>query len=394
MPLTGLIIGTAAYMAPEQARGRAVDRRADIWAFGVVLYEMLSGKRPFAGDDVSSTLASVLKDNVDWTALPADLPSPVTRLLRRCLDKDPKHRLSSIGDARLELEEASANPEPAVATVPRRARWWRALPWAFGLLGLGTGAAAVLMWPTPRESAAPVRARVIAETGMTTAIAAAVGSSVLISPDGETLVFVGATRSGTARRQLYRRRLTELHASPMAGTEGAFAPFFKPDGQWVGFFADGKLKKVPITGGAPVELCDADAGRGGWWGEDGTIVFSPHAEVGTVLHRVPDSGGTPQARWVGGEERRHATLAAGAAGQPRSALQRPRVHFRRLGRRKRHRTAARWRRPKSARAGRVPRALRPEWARRVHPQAVTCSRSRSISRVLKRRATPCRSSKT
>jgi serine/threonine-protein kinase len=292
----GLIIGTAAYMAPEQARGRAVDRRADIWAFGVVLYEMLSGKRPFPGDDVSSTLASVLKDNVDWTALPADLPSPVTRLLRRCLDKNPKHRLSSIGDARLELEEASGNPEPAVPIVPLRARWWRALPWAFGLLGLGTGAAAVLMWPTPRESAAPVRARVITETGMTTAIAGAVGSNVLISSDGETLVFVGGTASAVSpQRQLYRRRFTEFHASRMAGTEGAFAPFFKPDGQWVGFFADGKLKKVPITGGAPVVLCDAEGGRGGWWGEDGTIVFSPHSQPGTVLHRVPDNGGTPQA---------------------------------------------------------------------------------------------------
>ena len=299
MTHAGVILGTAAYMSPEQARGRAADRRADIWAFGVVLYEMLSGKRPFAGDDVSSTLASVLKDKVDWTALPAGLPSPVTRLLRRCLVKDPKHRLSSIGDARLELEEASGNPEPAVATVALRARWWRALPWVLGLLGLSTGAAALLMWPTPRESAAPERARVIAETGMTTAIAATsntVGSSVLISPDGETLVFVGATRSETARRQLYRRRLTDLHASPMAGTEGApFAPFFKPDGQWVGFFADGKLWKVPITGGAPVELCDAEAGRGGWWGEDGTIVFSPHSQPGTVLHRVPDNGGTRQA---------------------------------------------------------------------------------------------------
>ena len=118
----GLIIGTAAYMAPEQARGRAVDRRADIWAFGVVLYEMLSGKRPFAGDDVSSTLASVLKDNVDWTALPADLPSPVTRLLRRCLDKDPKHRLSSIADARLELEEASAQTPSRLSERARRTR--------------------------------------------------------------------------------------------------------------------------------------------------------------------------------------------------------------------------------------------------------------------------------
>ena len=292
----GLIIGTAAYMAPEQARGRAVDRRADIWAFGVVLYEMLSGKRPFAGGDTSSTLASVLKDNVDWTALPADLPSPVTRLLRRCLDKDPKRRLNSMGDARLELEEAGGHPEPDFGTVAPSAGWWRALPWAFGLLGLGTGAVAVLMWGTPRESASPVRARVIAETGMTTAFrgGGSLGSRVVISPDGETLLFRGET-SDPGRGWLFRRRLTELQATPMAGTEGARDPFFKPDGQWVAFFADGKLKKVPIAGGPPFVVCDAEHGRGGSWGEDGTIVFSPHLRPGTVLHRVADSGGTPQA---------------------------------------------------------------------------------------------------
>ena len=227
------------------------------------------------------------------------------------------------------------------------------------------------MWPTPRESAAPVRARVIAETGMTTAIrAGAVGSNVLISSDGQTLVFVGGTGGGRSTRwQLYRRRFTELHASPMAGTEGAMDPFFKPDGQWVGFFADGKLKKVPITGGAPVVLCDAEAGRGGWWREDGTIVFSPHSQPGTVLHRVPDNGGTPQA--LGSVAKNDVTqrwpqVLPGSRAVLYSGLASTSV---RLGRRKRHRTAARWWRPKSARARRVPRALRSEWARRVHPQA-------------------------
>ena len=365
----GLIIGTAAYMAPEQARGRAVDRRADIWAFGVVLYEMLCGKRPFAGDDVSSTLASVLKDHVDWTALPADLPSPVTRLLRRCLDKDPKRRLSAIADARLELDDARTNPEPVLPSVVSHASWWRALPWAFGVLGLSAGAAAVLLWAPRREPATSVPARLSAETGMQATFAGVVGARAVISPAGNVLVFAAALGTSPSRSQLYVRRLTELQAVPLAGTEGAMAPFFRPDGQWVAFFANGKLKKVAIAGGPPVTLCDAGAGRGGWWGEDGTIVFSPDQLPDTVLHRVSDTGGMSQPVTALAENevaQRWPQVLPGGRAVLYSANTSTTSNDWNLGRVMV--TDPRRRRAEGDRARRVLRTLRAEWACLVHPR--------------------------
>ncbi|MGH9787494.1 MAG: protein kinase domain-containing protein [Candidatus Acidiferrales bacterium] len=288
----GVILGTAAYMSPEQARAKGVDRRADIWAFGVVLYEMLAGKQAFPGETVSDTLAALLKTEPDWSALPADTPAQVHRLLRRCLQKDPKHRLQSIADARLDIEEALAAPaavEAAPAPVASaQPAWRRALPWAGGLLAgaLIAGAALLLLRPATEP---PAVSRFSETLGPDLTIALSELPQVAISSDGTRIALV-LTRAGT--NQLYIRSLDSLEARPLAGTEGAESPFFSPDGQWLGFFAEGKLKKISLSGGAPFTLCDVPAPRGGVWAPDDTILLAPDTEVG--LHRVSVAGGAPE----------------------------------------------------------------------------------------------------
>ncbi len=293
----GMIIGTAAYMAPEQARGRAVDRRADIWAFGVVLYEMLSGQRCFEGEDISITLASVLKEDVKWHALPADLPAPLQRLLRRCLEKDPKRRLSWIGEARLTLDDPAslsadvASPSSAIAfAAPPAPLWRRALPWAFGVAGLGAAAIALVLWAPWRTAPVPAPRRFLVNIGADASMQF-VGASAILSPDGTTMVFVA--QSAGQPKQLFVRKLDQLLAAPLAGTDEAESPFFSPSGEWIAFFSGGKLKKVSVTGGAAVPLCDAPNGRGGTWAEDDTIIFSPNNTQSIKLLRVSASGGTP-----------------------------------------------------------------------------------------------------
>jgi serine/threonine-protein kinase len=293
----GMVLGTAAYMSPEQARGRVVDRRADIWAFGVVVYEMLTGRRAFEGDDISITLASVLKDDVSWQGLPADLPPSVRRLLRRCLEKDPRRRLSSIGDARLELEDVAAgtdrdgaSPTTQAAPAVVAPAWRRLLPWAVaGALGIALTAALVL-WSPWRSAPSRTPQKLLAHIGSDASLPIVFGASAVLSPDGETLAFV-ANSAGQSR--LYVRKLDQLQAVALAGTEDAASPFFSPNGKWVAFFAGGKLKKVAVTGGASVPLCDAPTGRGGTWMEDDTIVFTPAATPKTSLVRVAAAGGTP-----------------------------------------------------------------------------------------------------
>ncbi len=296
----GMIIGTAAYMAPEQARGRAVDRRADIWAFGVVLYEMLTGQRCFEGEDISITLASVLKEDVKWHALPADLPAPLQRLLRRCLEKDPKRRLSWIGEARLTLDDPAslssdvASPSSVIAfaapPAPPAPLWRRALPWAFGVAGLGAAAISLVLWAPWRTAPVPAPRRFLANIGADASMQF-VGASAILSPDGTTMVFVA--QSAGQPKQLFVRKLDQLLAAPLAGTEEAESPFFSPSGEWIAFFSGGKLKKVSVTGGAAVPLCDAPNGRGGTWAEDDTIIFSPNSTQPIKLLRVSASGGTP-----------------------------------------------------------------------------------------------------
>jgi len=296
----GMIIGTAAYMAPEQARGRAVDRRADVWAFGVVLYEMLSGRRAFDGDDISITLASVLKEDVSWSALPADLPIPIRRLLRRCLEKDPRRRLSSIGDARLELDEAAAPSDRDGALAPVGITtapvvippWRRALPWGVAAAGILAAGATLMMWAPWQTSPPPEPRRFLVKTGADASLRSDLGAAAILSPDGRTLAFT-ARQSEAVR--LFVRKLSELQAVALPGTEDATSPFFSPNGESIAFFAGGKLKKVAVSGGAAVPLCDVPQARGGTWTERDEIIFTPTGLNNVALLRVSASGGKPEA---------------------------------------------------------------------------------------------------
>jgi len=292
----GLILGTAAYMSPEQARGKPVDKRTDVWAFGVLLFEMLTGKRLFDGETVSDVLAAVLTREPQWNELPAATPPSVRRLLRHCLERNPKNRQHDIADVRVALDEALTGvPEDATAALaPRVAPLrWRALPWAVaGVLALALVLGPWAPWRPAPEPAKPVRLSV--ELGADASLATAglgMGTAAILSPDGSVLAFVAQETVGE-RPQLYVRPLESLQASPLSGTENAHNPFFSPDGHWIAYFADGKLKKVAVTGGATVTLCDAPDDRGGTWSEGGTIVFAPQGRGG--LSRVSTAGGTPE----------------------------------------------------------------------------------------------------
>ena len=301
----GIILGTAAYMAPEQARGKAVDKRADIWAFGCVLYEMLTGRRAFEGEDISDTLAFVITKEPDWTAIPASVPSPVRRLLRRCLEKDRKRRLADIADARLEIEEApvsSADPGAASTESARPAGLWRILPWAVAGILVVAVAAMLAIWAPWRREPPQAPLRLSAELGADLTLRTGVGFSpaMALSPDGTLLALTGAA-TASARTLLFVRRLDQLSATPLVGTEDAAGPFFSPDGRWIAFFADGRLKKIPaVTGGPVVTLADAPDPRGGSWAEDDTIVFTPGRLSASILRGPsPDSPSVP---WTAAED--------------------------------------------------------------------------------------------
>ncbi|MEE9235637.1 MAG: protein kinase, partial [Candidatus Acidoferrales bacterium] len=240
---SGVILGTATYMSPEQARGARVDKRADVWAFGCVLYEMLTAKRTFQSDSVQDTLAAVLRAEPDWNRLPPETPASIRKLLRRCLEKDPRRRLHDIADARLEIEEtltAPATAGPATAAMigaPRPPVWQRTLPGA--LVGLIVAVAAIFfwnLWPAGEPSpTAPKRFGMALPA--TQPLAGSIHrSTVALSPDGTRLVYVGSWREST---QLYLREFDSFDAKPIPGTEGAEGPSFSPDGEWVVFFADG-----------------------------------------------------------------------------------------------------------------------------------------------------------
>jgi Tol biopolymer transport system component len=289
----GVLLGTAAYMSPEQARGKRVDRRADIWAFGCVLYEMLTGREAFAGDTTSDILASVIRAEPDWTRLPASVQPRVRELLRRCLQKDPKQRLRDIGDARITIEEAlSGTPQEAEvlqAGTVHLSVWRRLLPWAAGIVLAALASAGV--WELrPRGPVGQIVHFSFAPPAGDSLVFPPFGyTSLAISPDGTNVAFV-VNHGGTS--QLYLRRMDQSEATLLKGTEHVDAPFFSPDGKWVGFFLDDKLKKISLLGGTPVTLCDAPNGRGGTWTPDDTIIFAPSTVSG--LMQVSATGGTPQ----------------------------------------------------------------------------------------------------
>jgi serine/threonine-protein kinase len=278
----GRILGSVAYMSPEQATGRGVDERADLWAFGCVLYEMLIGGRAFTGDSVTETLAAIIQGEPDWQRLPAATPAPVRELLVRCLRKDPRRRLRSAGDAWLVIDEtlsppADAGAVPAIAAEPRKAVWPRAFPWVIAslaaLAGLMAGRAVWVGEPVPPfhlELAVPGER-------LRTAVG---GRALALSSDGTMLAH-------TAGGQLHLRSLDSFEDRPLETTLGAETPFFSPDGEWIGYFARGSLEKISVRGGSPFSLCPASLPRGASWGESETIVFSD----GVTLWHVPAEGG-------------------------------------------------------------------------------------------------------
>jgi Tol biopolymer transport system component len=291
MTAIGVILGTAAYMAPEQARGRAVDRRADIWAFGVVLYEMLTGRRAFDGDDISTTLASVLKEDVTWDALPADLPAAIRRLLRRCLEKDPKRRLGAIGDARLELDEAATGSSDAAGLTPTVARRARSrLAWiALGAVTIAWIVTLVPAWRYFHPEADSSRVRFTVDMPPLELNAIATWYSA-ISPDGRTIAYVAPLTPG-GPPGLWVRPLDATSAHPLPGTQGGTLPFWSPDSRSLAFIVGSKLKRTDLAGGLPKEICDSVANTIGSWSRDNVIAFS--SPLTGALSLVPASGGTP-----------------------------------------------------------------------------------------------------
>ncbi len=313
----GIILGTAAYMSPEQARGKAVDKRTDIWAFGCVLYEMLTGKRAFEGETVSDTLAALLTKEPDWSVLPAGTPERVREILRKCLRRDARARLHDIADARLDLEEltaasaslASASGAPAASQLPfeetaagpystggrsapavsaRGSRKAVYLPWA--VAAVLAAVAALLGFSATR------RGRFAGDSAVRLSVALPPGQAVVVqdlpnvalSRDGAQLAYVARKESG--KTALYLRSLASFEARELPETEGALAPFFSPDGQWVGFLAGGKLQKMPVSGGPPQLVCDtpvSDVGVGAW-ADDGSILFP--AMNGSLMRAAPSGG--------------------------------------------------------------------------------------------------------
>jgi serine/threonine-protein kinase len=280
----GMILGTAAYMSPEQARGKPVDKRADIWAFGVVLYEMLTGRQLFQGEDLTEILAAVVKDKPDLSGVPAQ----VRRLLNRRLEKDPKKRLRDIGDAMELLEE-----QPA-ATASSRSRlgmtgWFGTTGWVpAAFLAVALGIALWAPWRSGKHEDRPMT-RFSVDLGPDAVRGPRV--TAVLSPDGTRIVFTGRAEGGLV--QLFTRRLDQPQSVPLAGTANADTsyPFFSPDGQWIGFFAQRKIRKVAVQGGSAVELGDApQIPMGGSWGEDGNILVGSTAG----LMRIPSAGGVAQ----------------------------------------------------------------------------------------------------
>jgi serine/threonine protein kinase len=293
----GVIVGTVRYMSPEQARGRPLDRRSDVWAFGCVLYEMLTAQPAFYGATLADAISRVIGPPPDWSLLPSATPPLVRTLLRQCLQKDRKRRLQNIGDVRVLLDDAMNAPvetAPAESTPPPVRRQSLALA---AIAGLVVGAAVVAAL-TLRTPASPPESRPVGRFAFDLNPAIDLSDPdapvMALSPTGSHLVHL-VKRDGVT--QLYVRSLDSLTSLPIAGTEGASSPFFSPDGQWIGFLADGKLKKVRIGGGTATLLCDlgtipnTDFLRGASWGTSGTIVFSPGPATG--LWQVPGAGGTP-----------------------------------------------------------------------------------------------------
>jgi eukaryotic-like serine/threonine-protein kinase len=293
----GTILGTFQYMAPEQIEGIEADARTDIFAFGCVLFEMLTGKKAFEGKTRASLIGAILKDEPPPVSQITPLaPASLNRIVATCLAKEPDDRWQTARDLMRELKwvaEGGVSLDSgarSVFPVAPRSVWSRALPWAIaGTMGVAS-IASLLLWAPWQSGPAPTPRKLLASIGADASLPTDVGASAILTPDGTTLAFV-AQQAGQTR--LFVRKLDQLQAAALAGTEGAASPFFSPDGQWIAFFAGGKLKKISVTGGAAVNLCDAPTGRGGTWTGDDTIIFAPANTNNVTLMRVPAAGGTP-----------------------------------------------------------------------------------------------------
>ena len=290
----GVVLGTIGYMSPEQVRGLPADHRSDIFAFGALLYEMLSGQRAFRGDTSADTLTAILKeDPPDFSHPVRSIPPALVRIVDRCLEKNASARFRSADDLAFALDALSTHSgatraidSPPTATRDR-------LPWLVAAVAVVAAAAALVLWWGPWRVIKPSDPiSLVAEFGVDAIPADNMVAQGVLSPDGSLLAFVAQRRGGV--RMLYLRRLDQFQATALAGTEGARGPFFKPDGSWIGFYADGKLKKIATTGGGPITVADAPDDRGATWADDGTIVFtaSVTGKVGQPgLLRVSERGG-------------------------------------------------------------------------------------------------------
>ena len=287
MTSAGVILGTAAYMSPEQARGKPVDKRTDIWAFGCVLYEALTGRQEFGGETISDCIAKVLQKEPDWEALPEKTPWGIQRLLRRCLQKDSHERLQHIGDARIEVSEALSEPfavtPPGVEAPPPRSSWRQTLPWAlFGIMVIVATAVALVDSDEISERMGRVRFSIPPPQAMW------LMHQPSISPDGKWIVFDGHSETGVS---LWVRETGSEIVRRLEGTEGHQSHFWSPDSRFIAFFANGKLKKMDLLGGPAVSLADAPSGSGGTWNREGTMVIAPSATG--PLYQLPAAGGEP-----------------------------------------------------------------------------------------------------
>jgi serine/threonine-protein kinase len=296
MTQAGVLLGTAAYMSPEQAAGTEADQRADVWAFGTVLAEMLTGQLQFQGETVSHTLAAVLKDEPEWSSFPQDIPSPILDLVKRCLRKDPKRRLQSIGDARVLVEDYLADPEALESTTgataepasPAPPRWKSLLPWVMAA-GLGIAFVLSMVVSSDRDSSVEPSKITKFESSLPDGLDISVIDypALAISSDGRLIAMTAEGEDGV--RRIYLRSMDEVQAHEVPGTDHARAPFFSPDGEWVAYFTNRELKKIQVRGGAALTLAEIGQNRGGSWGSDGWIYLTDNVLGG--VKRLPENGG-------------------------------------------------------------------------------------------------------
>ena len=297
----GAIMGTAAYMSPEQARGKPVDKRTDVWAFGCCLYEALTGRKAFSGETVTDTLAAIVKNEPDWKALPGHTPVKIRELMRRCLQKDRNRRLHDVADARIEIDEATDEPDIDWQDEAR-AKKRHAPAILAALVGILIGAL-LGAWVWSRlearsvdSASSPLVTRSVIDLPPEASVALGgpvpqIGFESLalaLSPDGTKLVYVGGSADG---KRLYQRAADSFEIEPISGTEGAIFAFFSPDGSWVGFLTDNQVKKVSLQGGAPVTLCDARTPVRADWTRANVIYFAE--DQASTLSQVPSAGGPP-----------------------------------------------------------------------------------------------------